>query len=189
MDNKIINNTLLGVGRLETLKTLLSNVEHIHAGVVEIGVYKGGSARMLCSSTKDTVYLIDTYEGLPDANQYDNYHKKGDFNDTSISHVVSVLGELTNYKIIQQIFPYGDTSELDDMKFKLVHIDVDLYQSVKDCLEYFYPRMVNGGVIILDDYGAPSCLGAKKATDEFLKDKPETLKPGQECAVYIVIGE
>ena len=67
--------------------------------------------------------------------------------------------------------------------YGFVHIDVDLYGSVKDCCEFFYDRMVPGGVMIFDDYGFERYIDAgKKAVDEFFEDKPEevfSLRNGQ----------
>ena len=56
-----------------------------------------------------------------------------------------------------------------EIRIALLHIDVDLYKPTKTCLEYFYPHIVKGGIIILDDYGA--FPGANKAVEEFFADK------------------
>ena len=48
-----------------------------------------------------------------------------------------------------------------------VHLDVDLYAPTLASLEYFVPRLVDGGVIICDDYGAPLFPGAHRAWDRF----------------------
>jgi O-methyltransferase len=63
-----------------------------------------------------------------------------------------------------------------------VHIDVDIYQSVSDCCAFFYPRMLAGAIMILDDYGFVTCPGVKPAVDAFLADKPET-------PVYLPTGQ
>ena len=55
------------------------------------------------------------------------------------------------------------------MKLSLLHIDVDLFEPTKACLECFYTHAVRGGIVILDDYGA--FPGANKAIDEFFHDK------------------
>jgi hypothetical protein len=47
-----------------------------------------------------------------------------------------------------------------------VHIDVDLYQPTRDSLAFFYPRLVKGGVIVMDDYGFKTCPGATRAAEE-----------------------
>ena len=62
---------------------------------------------------------------------------------------------------------------LSDARFCFAHIDLDLYQGVRDSLDFLYPRLSHGGVIVLDDYGFASCPGARKAVDEFFQDKPE----------------
>jgi hypothetical protein len=56
---------------------------------------------------------------------------------------------------------------VEDRRFCLVHIDVDMYRPYKDSLEFFYPRLSVGGVIICDDYGSYSTPGSKIAVDEF----------------------
>ena len=55
-------------------------------------------------------------------------------------------------------------------KISFLHIDVDLYQPIKEILEHLYPKVVIGGVVVFDDYGHSSFEGAKKAVDEFLKE-------------------
>jgi O-methyltransferase len=62
----------------------------------------------------------------------------------------------------------------EDRKFALAHVDVDIEQSVRDCCEFFYPRVVAGGIMIFDDYGYRSCPGARAAVDDFFRDRPET---------------
>ena len=60
--------------------------------------------------------------------------------------------------------------EVESKQFAFVHIDVDLYQPTLDSLKFFFPRLLPGGVIVVDDYGYSWFPGAKKAVDEFLKD-------------------
>lgn len=47
----------------------------------------------------------------------------------------------------------------------LLHIDADWYASTKMCLEELYAQVVEGGIVVIDDYGTWS--GCKKATDEW----------------------
>ena len=66
---------------------------------------------------------------------------------------------------------------MGDKRFCFVSIDVDLYKTTMAAWEFFYPRMVKGGVIaIYDDYDYPTCPGVTKATDEFLRNKLEDLR-------------
>ena len=62
---------------------------------------------------------------------------------------------------------------MNDDKISFAHIDVDIYRSTLDCCTFIYPRLSPGGFIICDDYGFPSCPGARTAIDEFFANKPE----------------
>lgn len=76
--------------------------------------------------------------------------------------------------------------EVEDERFALVHIDVDLYEPTRDAVAFFYPRVSPGGMIICDDYGSALCPGAKRAIDEFFADKPErvlSLPTGQSLVI------
>jgi hypothetical protein len=52
-------------------------------------------------------------------------------------------------------------------QFGFVHLDVDVYPITQFCVEFFAPRLVAGGVIVVDDYGSRTCEGVTKAVDEF----------------------
>jgi len=60
---------------------------------------------------------------------------------------------LDNVQIIQGIFPEETSSEIENDKFRFCHIDVDVYQSAKDIVDWIWARMVRGGIIVYDDYG------------------------------------
>src|SRR5689334_19095647 len=53
-------------------------------------------------------------------------------------------------------------------EFCFAHLDMDLYQSTNSALQMIAPRVVKGGVVCFDDYGAPEAPGVKKAADEIL---------------------
>jgi predicted O-methyltransferase YrrM len=109
---------------------------------------------------------------MPEALSGIDIHKKGDFADTSLESVKEFLGDCNNVVFHPGFFPV--TAEpVKDKKFCFVYFDADLYQSTKSCLEFFYPRMVRGGVMIFDDYEWKGCPGLKKAIEEFLADKSE----------------
>jgi hypothetical protein len=55
-----------------------------------------------------------------------------------------------------------------------VHLDCDIYESYKTCMDYFYPLLSRGGIILFDEYDDPTWPGYNQATDEFLEDKPES---------------
>jgi O-methyltransferase len=170
--------------RCYVLYQLATNARLLSGNAAEVGVYRGGSARILTevfSSAGKTVNLFDTFAGMPKVNAELDLHREGDFSDTSVEKVEMQLEGLGNYKLFQGLFP--DTGEsVEGDTFCMVHVDVDIYQSVKDCCRFFYPKLAAGGIMVFDDYGEPSCPGAKRAVDEFFRDRPET-------PVYIPTGQ
>ena len=56
-----------------------------------------------------------------------------------------------------------------EKRFSLIHIDVDVYEPTKHILENTWDKIVEGGVLILDDYG--TIEGETKAVDEFFHNK------------------
>jgi O-methyltransferase len=174
IDNTSDENSLLDIPKLGFLLDKVNETKHLEGGVVEVGVYKGGSARVICNNLPyNHCYLIDTFAGLVDACEHDNVHVNGKFSETSIEHVKQVLAPAVNYTIIQSRWPDVNNHRLDNMQFKFVHLDVDMYVAYRENLDYFYPRLVSGGIILCDDYGCDDCLGAKKAIDEFVSSKQD----------------
>jgi O-methyltransferase len=62
---------------------------------------------------------------------------------------------------------------LEDRRFAMVHIDVDLYEPTLAAFEFFHPRLTPGAVMVCDDYGFASCPGARKAVDEYFAGRPD----------------
>jgi hypothetical protein len=146
--------------------------------VAEVGVYKGGSAFLLCElikRTKKNIYLFDTFEGLPEDNRINKKFSpsKGWLANTSLEKVKRfILKTKINskkLKIIKGIFPNTLNKNIKKKKFSLVHLDTDLFQSTYDALIFFYPRLIKYGCIISHDYNSFGCPGVKEAFDKFLK--------------------
>ena len=80
---------------------------------------------------------------------------------------------LSNVKILQGIFPddTAHTLEAEKTRFRLCHIDVDVYQSAKDVVRWIWGRMVIGGVVVYDDYGGKTTGGITKFVNEQLDEK------------------
>jgi O-methyltransferase len=182
-----IGQTICGHNAMISLETLARSVQSIEGDVAEVGVYKGGSAVLLKRTLpEDNIYLFDTFEGIPSAGDFDNLHKAGDFSDTSFEQVSAVFADFFNVFVYKGCFPEHNSEVIADKKFKLVHLDVDTYQSHIDCLNFFHDKMVPSGVIVFDDYAAPTCLGARKAIDEFAAEKGMEIHPGGDYQAYFV---
>ena len=160
------------------LQCLARQAAHCAGEFWECGVYKGGTAmlleRVLAESGKPaTLRLFDTFEGLPDADPSRDFHRRGEFADTSRAAVAARLtGDFV--RIHEGRIP-ETFAGLEDCRIAFAHVDVDLYQSVLDCCHFIYPRLTAGGVMLFDDYGLRFCPGARKAVDEYFRDKPEVV--------------
>jgi len=177
--------TLVSKDRCEALFKLVQKANKLDGDIAEIGVYKGGTAKLLSLSCPDKlVHLFDTFQGMPAKDDPSiDMHKEGDFNDTSLDGVKSALDECSNARFYQGMFP-ETVDEMVSEKFSLVHSDVDLYQCNVDVLEYFYQKMVKGGIIVFDDYEWEGCPGIKKSLEEFLSDKPEEITVSAKYQCY-----
>lgn len=145
--------------------------------VAECGVYRGGTAYLLADAVRleaanRCVHLFDTFHGMPPVDERYDLHKEHDFADTGLDDVRAYLTIFDNVEFHQGTLP-ATFSGLEERTFCFVHIDVDIHDAVRDATEFFYPRVPRGGVIVYDDYGWPTCPGARKAVDDFFADKPE----------------
>ena len=160
---------------LQSLYNLARGAADLAGDAAEFGVYKGGSARLIAKALPEkTLHLFDTFSGTPETEPALDRHLVGDFGDTPIEEVENYLRDLGNIEFHQGFFP--DTAWELDKEYCFVHIDPDLYLSVQNSLLYFYPRMVSGGLLVFDDYGWEKCPGVKKALDEFMIGKPESIQ-------------
>jgi O-methyltransferase len=140
----------------------------------EVGVYQGGSAAIICKVKGDKpLHLFDTFNGLPPQGIHDVNVADPNTYKASEKSVRELLTEYPNVFFHKGTFPNFDGCSVEDTKFCFVHIDVDLYQSTIDCLEFFYPRMAVGGFILGHDY--PVTKGVAKAFNEYMSDKIEPI--------------
>jgi len=153
--------------------------------IAEVGVYQGGSAKLICEARNENkvLYLFDTFEGLPTPGKFDGSFKKGKYN-TSLKYAQDCLRSYKNVYFYQEIFP-ETASSIENKNFSFVHLDVDIYKSTQDCLEFFYPRMSKGGIILSHDYSSMGRTPVKKAFDEFFTNKPEAIIefPTSQCMI------
>lgn len=127
-------------------------------------------------------YAFDSFEGLPETKaEEDGFFKTGSF-CTSRRDFLSIVKKNTGLNlpdrcIVEGYFCNSLTSELQTSmpKAGLVHIDVDLYSSTAEVLEFVKPLLVNGTLVLFDDYYAfpgGSLMGERRALTEFLDKNP-----------------
>ena len=187
--------SLVSADRCYILLTLARQAAHMAGNWIECGVYRGGTASMLTKLIRDEdlnciLHLFDTFEGMPETDPQLDLHKAGDFAGTSLeevkTRVFSLFGKTDNRIQFHPGFIPETFTEFHSDRITFAHIDVDIYKSVSDCCEFIYPRLVPGGFLIFDDYGFPTCPGARKAVDQFFNEKPEfpvVLPTGQALVV------
>lgn len=168
-------------------------VDNLEGDLAECGVYEAGGTIMMAEVLKQKksnkhIFAFDSFTGMPEPTEFDKMHNghihyiKGILQDTSLK---LVQAKARHFKVENSItFVKGffqDTLPVTiaaDSKFSLVVIDPDQYLGTKCCLEFFYSKIVTGGIIIIDDYLIPDVSkldtpGVKIAVDEFLASKPE----------------
>ena len=158
----------------------------VKGAYAELGVYKGESARILHAMDPErTFYLFDTFEGFTgrdlekETGEAATYTTRN-FADTSLEKVRRYINGNENIIFCPGYFPdsarlfFAESAEVKGKPpaFSLVNIDADLYNPTKAGLEYFYPLLSPGGVIIIHDY-TNKWEGVKNAVDEFCQTIPE----------------
>lgn len=173
----------LGLGLAEAyfLFSAVKQTAKIPGDIAEVGVYQGGSSKLICEAKEARrLHLFDTFAGLPSPKDIDAGFSAGEF-ACSLDSVRRYLAAYAGVTFYPGLFP-ETTLPVSNNKFSFVHVDVDLYDSTRSCLEFFYPRMSPGGVILSHDYLA---RGVKAAFEEFLADRPEAVieLAGTQCMV------
>ncbi len=174
---KLAGNNFHSIDRKYTVDQFLRLTKNLTGDTVECGAYLGATSYFICAfiqknSQDKQHHIFDSFEGLSAPGKEDgSYWAKGDLNGTEeiCRQHLSAFDFVHYYK---GWIP-GRFEEVKALQFSFVHIDVDLYQPTLDSIQFFYERMTKGAVMLCDDYGFASCPGAKKAMDDFFKNKPE----------------
>lgn len=148
---------------------------NVGGAAAELGVYRGDFSRFIAQLMPDrTLYLFDTFEGFDDRDDSGNDNKEifhnsymdggWNFRGTSVEIALERIGFHDSVIVRKGYFP--ETSKgLEDEKFAFVSIDTDLFESTKNGLNFFYPRMNAGGYIFVHDFA--ELQGVRKAVYEF----------------------
>ena len=180
-ENWISRNLKNNAGDLPRLYSFILNIkqiidENIPGDMAELGVFRGNSAASLAHyarASHKNVFLFDTFEGFDTRDLTGVDQAKGvEFADTSLDEVRALVGD-ENVTYVKGRFPESIPPDLYSKQFCIAHIDCDLYEPGKAGLEFFYPRLAPGGLLIVHDYGNPFWDGMKRAVDEYCRTIPE----------------
>jgi len=170
----IRKNTLVDRYRCYELWQLVAeSAKLVNGDLIEIGVWRGGTGALIARKCQlvgieGTVYLCDTFKGIVKAGPLDPSYVGGEHANTTKEDVLGLLNALNldRVSILEGIFPDESKGVLDNHRFRLCHIDVDVYQSAKDIVSWIWPRLEYGGIIIFDDYGFRGCAGITRFVNE-----------------------
>jgi len=159
--------------RLWELWQIIGQIGAVEGDILEVGVWRGGSAGLMglaldTFNLKRHLWLADTFEGVVKAGPKDDYYKGGEHADTTLEIVDTFLNNLrlTDVTVLPGVFPEDTAHLVECDAIALCHIDVDVYQSAKDVLNWVWPRMPVGGIIVYDDYGFYGCEGVTALVNE-----------------------
>lgn len=172
--------------RNSTLMVLVEEMKETNRGgaIAEVGVYKGSFAKKMNFLFPDKkIYLFDTFEGFNDKDIiYDNKvgfsDGKENFSDTNIDNVIKNMPNAEMCVVKKGYFP-DSAANIEDV-FCLVSLDADLWKPTYEGLIYFYPRMVQGGVIMIHDYLNRDYKGVKSAVRKYCVEN---------CISYSIIAD
>ncbi len=170
-------------GDYARLHFLIDSIETLEASKVEgafaeLGVYRGNTAKVLHRlAPHRKLYLLDTFSGFPAEQLGQAQPATAGGYGASLEAVRSFVGEHPNLVYCPGVFPASTSLVPEHAEFALVHLDCDLEEPTAAALEFFYPRLVPGGFLIVHDYGSGCWPGVRRALDRFLHDKPEGLIP------------
>jgi hypothetical protein len=176
--------SLLSVERFYNLFNSINYLENagIEGAIVECGVYKGGAigfdASLLKARgvTNRAFYLFDTFDGFP--SDVEDVSFQGEkltrdvwvtenFRQTTERNIARSGYPSNNFNLIQGPVEETLPAHIPE-KIALLHLDTDYYRSTLHELNHLYPRLVSGGVLIIDDYG--HFEGARQAVDEYIAE-------------------
>lgn len=155
---------------------------HISGDFAEFGVYRAGCAYMILSSVdlEDDrhMHLFDTFTGIPDKDltaEEERVGLAGTHADTSTSYVESRLARWSD-SVVLITGDVGQTlQQTETGNLAFVHMDLNASEPTRVALEYAYPRLSPGGMIVFDDYGLTGLEPQRRVVEAYLSDKPEQL--------------
>jgi O-methyltransferase len=188
--DRVREHTLVDKRKVYGLWDYARQVRHLPGDILEVGVWRGGTGALLALASqggaeRPHVYLCDTYAGMPETDgTKDTFYKGGELADTSVDIVRGLVDglHLDDVELCQGLFPQETGSLVTSERFKLVHIDVDIYESARDTVDFVWDKLVPGGLIVFDDYGYSATEGVTRYVDEELRGRPGSL------FVYNVVG-
>jgi hypothetical protein len=181
--------TPAGRANINILTELIERTRSLIGAVADCGVYKAASTVgmalfMRQHGIRKQIYAFDSFQGFAlesvvrDLDLGEVTRDNVGYSDFSLEQVKSKIRSfrIDNITLVPGYFRDSFKAFPPNIRFSFVHLDVNLYESYCQALEFFYPRLDLSGIILLDEYNDPRWPGCNKAADEFLAGKPEKLQ-------------
>ena len=162
----------MNTDRRWVVNQLTKLAERVEGDTAECGVFNGSSSYLISKALDRDHFMFDSFEGLSEPSGADSDYFASNVLACSLETAQRNLADFPKAVFLKGWIPER-FNEVRDRKFCFVHIDVQLEQPTRDSVEFFYPRMNPGGILVFDDYGFTTCPGARKAIDEFMAGRPE----------------
>lgn len=173
--------TMIGLDRLDNIQNCIYEVvrNKIPGDLIETGTWRGGATIFMRACLKElsvtdrTVWVADSFEGLPKPNiklyiqDKLDIHWRYEFLAVSLKEVKK---NFIKYNLLDKQVKFlkgwfKDTLPTAPIKkLAIMRLDGDMYESTIQALEYLYPKLSVGGYVIIDDYGLGGC---RAAVDDF----------------------
>lgn len=167
--------------------SLAKSALSVKGDFAEFGVHRGITTHILarlCDSRyapDRAIWGIDSFEGVSEPNEEDisvfghKRWKKGSLKYDNYEYLKNELSKnKTTVHLIKGWIP-EILAQCDVKQLAFAYVDVDLYEPTRASIEFAYPKMTTGGIMVFDDYGNYDCPGARKAVDEFFAGKENVL--------------
>lgn len=158
---------------------VVAALEKVPGDLAEVGVFRGTTGEIILrASAQKRLHLFDTFAGLPHG---EGQLRQGEYSES----LTTVQNRLANYRsrvsLYPGLFPSETGKSVDTVRFSFVHLDVDLYDATFASLQFFWPRLNPGGVVLSHDY--PRLEGVAQAFDGFFSDQQASVIPlsGYQC--------
>lgn len=170
--------TLLRELHLKNFFLLLKyGIQDKSGDIIEFGSYRCGTAFFLAKIAQELgyqgkIYAIDTFEGIPYADQALDFHLKGDFKINSFEALTDRIDQLglNNLILVKGLFEEKLPTILPAIKkVVLAHIDCDIEASTRYAILNIKKHMAHGGYVVIDDVAMPACIGVLQAVEETLQ--------------------
>jgi O-methyltransferase len=161
---------------------LCDHFKNLNGDYVECGVWRGGMSAAIAEvlGLNKRIHLFDSFQGLPPAKDIDgkeamqwqqNTKSSNYYNncaaEESYARKAMEMSKQNQYKIYSGWFQ-ETLLNFPQNQIGILRLDGDWYDSILICLKHLFPKVINGGVIILDDYYTWD--GCARAVHDYLSE-------------------